>query len=273
VSKDKIVSVIIPTFKRKNDLLRLLRSVAESNYPKDSGGRLYGAKVAAGQYFFFIDDDNILDKNCIKYLADSLYTDKALGMAGPLMLLFNDKNRIWAAGARVSNWGTTTHVESKKYVNELTLPDKILNIDYFPNAFMVKRRILEQIPFDVVHFPHNWSEPDFGLRVKQKGYSAATITNAYEWHDVDYGGMTTRINARNVYDQTKSRILFRKRFFSSINSWLLFWSFTFPVSTLYYMKSIFESKDKKKLNMISGYFKGTIDGIKSNMKPDISQVS
>jgi GT2 family glycosyltransferase len=301
VANHQTVSIIIPTYKREKDLLRLVASIAKSDYPKDkmeivvvdnagelskeaiqpaagktklkvvwpgsnlycSGGRLYGVKEASGQYFFFIDDDNILASDCIRHLVDSFNQNPSQGMAGPLMLIYKDKKRIWAAGAKVNSWGMTIHQYGNKYLSEVDLPEVIPDIDYFPNAFMLKRRVLEEVSFDTEHFPHNWSEPDFGLRATMNGYTTATITKAREWHDIDYDGHTTRTDSVKVYDQAKSRILFRRRFFASAREWLTFWCINFPVSTLYYFKAILASPDKKKLAMLAGYVRGTIDGIKT----------
>lgn len=301
MANDQTVSIIIPTFKRKTDLLRLVASITKSDYPKEnmeivvvdnagelskkdiqpvsgkiklkvlwpgdnlycSGGRLFGAKKASGQYFFFVDDDNILARDCIRHLIDSFNKDQSQGMAGPLMLIYRDKKRIWAAGAKVNSWGMTIHQYGNKCLSEVDLPEVIPDIDYFPNAFMLKRKVLEEVTFDTENFPHNWSEPDFGLRAKMNGYTTATITKAREWHDIDYGGHVTRTDSVKVYDQAKSRILFRRRFFTSAIEWLAFWSISFPISTLYYIKAILASSDKKKLAMLAGYVKGTIDGIKT----------
>lgn len=301
MARDKIVSVIIPTYKRKADLQRLIKSITQSNYPEKSieiivvdnagdvsdkdikpaagkidykvvqpgsnlycsGGRLYGSKKAAGQYFFFIDDDNVIDPDCIRLLVESFNKNSSLGMTGPLMLIYKNKKHIWAAGAKVNSWGMTIHQYGDKNLDEVDLPDIIPDIDYFPNAFMVRRQVLEEVPFDTDHFPHNWSEPDFGLRMKKMGYTAATITKALDWHDIDYGGHTTRTDTIKVYDQAKSRILFRRRFFTRPSERLAFWGVSFPASCLYYLKAIWASPDKKKFAMIARYAKGTIDGLKT----------
>lgn len=300
MTTSKTISIIIPTFKRRADLLRLLASIADSDYPKKhieviivdnagdtteqdvesyakdlslkvahpaenlycSGGRLYGTKVASGQLFFFIDDDNVLAPDCLRHLVDSFQDDAKLGVAAPLMLFFKDKQKIWSAGANLNKWGLPIYLYGNQYAQDVELPNVIRDITCFPNAFMVRRDVLEAVPFDVDHFPHNWSEADFGLRVKKQGYHTATITKAREWHDIDYGGQTTRTDTAKIYDQAKSRILFRRRFFTDSSHWLMFWGVAFPLSSLYYLKAIWKSPDKRKLAMITRYAKGTLDGVR-----------
>src|SRR5579859_3843130 len=205
------VSIVIPTYNRRNDLLRLLASFAKLNYshtrleiivvdnasnltetelrqaagdipltlvapPENlfcSGGRLFGARAARGDYLFFIDDDNVLAPDCIGHLVDAFHEDAKLGVAAPLMLFYRDKRRIWTAGVRLSALGRPIYLHSGQRTGEVTLPAKITGLDAFPNAFMVKRRVLEAVPFDVASFPHNWSEADFGLRLKRQGFGGA----------------------------------------------------------------------------------------------------
>ncbi len=304
MSKQQTLSVIVPTYKRKADLQRLLKSIAESDYPARllevvvvdnagdlteqdllpsigdiklklvkpdknlycSGGRLYGTKYAEGDYYFFIDDDNILDKKCLSELAKGFSTIPNLAVAAPLMLVYKDKERIWTAGVRLNKLVQPIYLHGQELLSQVELPDVIMTMDAFPNAFMVKQEALETVPFDVDNFPHNWSEADFGMRIKQHGYATATITTARDWHDIDYGGQLTRTDRVKVYDQAKSRVLFRKRFFSSFFNWLTFWCLTFPVSTLFYLKAIFSSPDKHKSAMIGRYFKGTFDGFVTPLK-------
>jgi hypothetical protein len=303
------VSIIIPTYQRHKDLKRLLASIAELDYPasklevvvvdnagdlaeKDlktkvgkakltlarpdenlycSGARFYGAKIAKGHYFFFIDDDNVMSPESITELVASFKDTPNLGVAAPLMMFYKDKHRIWAAGVRLSRLGRPVYLYGNAEEQASALPETISDIDAFPNAFMVKRDVLEAVPFDVTNFPHNWSEADFGLRIKRHGYGGITNTRARVWHDIDYGGLLTRTDRVKVYDQAKSRILFRKRFATPL-SWVIFWIVTFPISSFYYLKAIQASPDKNKLAMLGRYIQGTFDGVKTPITKDVKKL-
>ena len=45
-------------------------------------------KTPMANIFFFIDDDNVIDKNCIKELVKIMQSDDKIGNAGPLMYYF-----------------------------------------------------------------------------------------------------------------------------------------------------------------------------------------
>lgn len=115
------VSVIIPTYKRKNSLIRLLRSLkdevsgndeiiiveqGENNrkdypailhtfpakwtyvYEKHKGTSIAknrGAKTAKGTYLVFFDDDVVVQKGCIAHLVANL-SDATIGIVGGRVL-------------------------------------------------------------------------------------------------------------------------------------------------------------------------------------------
>ena len=120
----KMVSVIIPTYNRCEDLNKLLHSIMESCYPdvevivvdnastdatksvvssycsKDiplhyvysnvnlnaGGGRAEGVRHAEGDYYLFIDDDNEIAPDMIAELVKFLEQHPATGLAAPLSL-------------------------------------------------------------------------------------------------------------------------------------------------------------------------------------------
>lgn len=295
----KLVSLVIPTYNRKDDLVRFLASVNTQDYPLSqlevvivdnaanltdesistalsekisyqllkpdnnlfcSGGREYGAKFAHGELLFFIDDDNIMEPSCIKNLAAHFETDSKLGVATPLTLYYKDKKRIWLAGVKLTNMGMPLYLHNGSYTNAIKLPDTIEDLDSVPNAFMTSQKVLEQVPFDTVNFPHNWSEADFALRLKKNGYKSLVDTKAISWHDIDYDGRLTRVDSVKVYDQARSRIVFRKRFMNKGLDWLAFWGIIFPFSTITYAKGGFKSSDKW-TKVMQQYIKGTRDGL------------
>jgi GT2 family glycosyltransferase len=289
------ISVVIPTFKRNEQLVDLLNSIACSNYPQhqieviviDNGGEFDGSEVnnldldvrvvkpgknlwsngarrrgterARGEYVLHIDDDNILEKDCIHELVKAMDADSGIGVAGPLML-DGSTDTIWCAGSCFDSWGRPVYLHKAKQYTAIS-NDQIRGIDFFPNACMVRRNVLERVPFDDVNFPHNWAESDFGLRVMSEGYEQVCIPSALERHFGGYDGPLTRIGPDKTYDQAKSRIIFRKRHMWKPGQFLKFWIVNFPASTLFYGWAILRSPVKK-LSTASSYIRGTLDGIK-----------
>jgi GT2 family glycosyltransferase len=305
-----LVSVVIPTYKRHDQLLRLLESIKKSDYPANAievvivdnasdlepkhikdvfpqativrpginsysnGARRRGTAHASGEYIFHIDDDNVLDSKCISALVEGLEKDPELGVVGPVMLV-DDTDKILSIGARISSYGIIHYIHKDDKIQDISLPEVIYGFDYLHNAIMVRRSVLEKISFDDINFPHNWAETDFGLRVGAAGYKMACISAAIERHFGGYDGLLTRIGPDKTYDQAKSRILFRRRHMSSPVELAKFWAVVFPISSLVYFWAIMRSPEDK-LKTLGAYIRGTRDGILTRVEkaptPEIGQL-
>jgi GT2 family glycosyltransferase len=137
LSTESLVSVIIPTFNRKDDLLSCLNSLKNSTYPNletivvdnastdgtydavkqifpnvkmvrseknlgVTGGRNRGAIESRGDYLLFLDHDMIVDRRMIEELLKTLKTDPKIGVAGPVVYYYDEPSKVWAAGTSIN---------------------------------------------------------------------------------------------------------------------------------------------------------------------------
>jgi len=139
--KKPLVSVVISTHNRRKNLIRLIRSLLESDYPTSSieiivvddassdgtfeyikarfanvnnlkvirnereklasGARNIGIQHAVGKYIFFVDDDNIMTKDTIRSLVKVMNEHPDIGLCGPVTVYYSNPNVIWCAGAYI----------------------------------------------------------------------------------------------------------------------------------------------------------------------------
>ena len=220
-SEYPLVSVVIPTHNRKEKLERLIRSILESDYPKDkleiivvddastdgthehikrlfpqvkiirndeekllAESRNIGIRASKGKYIFIIDDDNVVDRNTIKELVEFMEKHPEVGVAGPIMYFLNDPTRIWCAGIKRSYWTTITEYIGFNAIDIGQFKEPYESDD-FPNAFMVRREVFEKAGlFNSKIFPIHYDEGDFCQRVKKAGYKVMVVPTAKVWHDV-----------------------------------------------------------------------------------------
>jgi len=216
-----MVSVVIPTHNRKEKLTRLIKSILESDYPKDkleiividdastdgtyervkklflqvkiirndneklvSEWRHIGIKISRGKYIFLIDDDNVVAKNAIKELVKFMEEHSEVGVAGPIMYFLKDPSRIWCAGVKRNYWITTTKFVGFNTRDSSRYKEPCESED-FPNAFMVRREVFEKIGlFNSKIFPIQYEEGDFCQRVKRSKYKVMVVPTAKVWHDI-----------------------------------------------------------------------------------------
>jgi len=216
-----LVSVVIPTHNRKKKLEHLIRSILESDYPKDkleiivvddastdgtykhikklfpqvkvirndeeklvAESRNIGIKASRGKYVFLIDDDNVVDRNTIKELVEFMEKHPEVGVAGPIMYFLNDPTRIWCAGVKRSYWSTITKIIGSNARDNGQYREPYESED-FPNAFIVRREVFEKVGlFNSRIFPIHYEEADFCQRARKAGYKVMVVPTAKVWHDI-----------------------------------------------------------------------------------------
>lgn len=248
-TKTPLVSVVIPTHNRKDQLVRLIESINESSFRNIetividdnstdgtyneivnkfqtirifrndkkrlvSACRNIGIKNSRGDFIFLVDDDNILDSKCIENLLNFLNTHENVGVVAPLMYYFNKPTTIWCAGIRRSKLTsrTITIGNGKQDGSKFNVA---IESDDFPNAFMVRRTtvITQRVLFDEQRFPFMYEESDFTARIKRNGWKVMLVPSARIWHDVPkdllFMGRYTSLKA---YYLARNRIIFHKKY-------------------------------------------------------------
>jgi len=303
-----LVSIVIPTHNRKRKLIRLINSILKSNYPKDrleiivvddastdgtyeevkkrypnvkiirnerelllAGSRNVGIRHSRGEYIFLIDDDNIIDKNCINELIRVMEKHSLIGIIAPIMYYYKQPNRIWCAGIRRSmTTSLTTFIGRDKIDNNQF--NRLIDSMDFPNAFMTRREIIEKIGiFDEKNFPIHYDEADFAERVRRIGYKVVCDPKAKIWHDVplpeelkDKSILLNIHNELRAYFAGRNRIIFHRKY-SKLRQFLIFILIFNWLFTLYYLGVILlgsKKPFKERLKIVKAYLEGVMDGLK-----------
>ena len=218
---EPLVSIVIPTHNRKKKLIRLIKSVLESEYPKDkleiivvddastdgtfeyikkwfpqvkivrsneekflAESRNIGIRASKGEYIFIVDDDNVVDRTTIRELVAFMEKHPNVGVAGPVMYFLKDPRRVWCAGVKRNYWTTITRLIGFNTIDNAHFKEHYETED-FPNAFMVRREVFEKVGlFNSKLFPIHYDEGDFCQRVRKAGYKIMVVPTAKVWHDI-----------------------------------------------------------------------------------------
>lgn len=214
-----LVSIVIPTYNRKEKATRLLTSILKSRYPKNNlevivvddastdgtfeelkrtfpqvqiirnekeqllaRSRNIGISNCRGKLIFLIDDDNVVEENTVSELVYAMNRMANLGVAGPIMYYFDAPSRIWCGRVKRSNFTSLTSFPERN-LQRVNI-NRIVESDEFPNAFMVRREVFEKVGlFDEEIFPIHNDEGDFCKRVQRAGFKICLVPAARICHD------------------------------------------------------------------------------------------
>ena len=285
-NKGPMVSVIIPTYKRPEKLVRCLESVFKNTYKNietivinddpgsDLGSMLKkfkirliqhkrevylvksrneGARLAKGEILFFVDDDNILDKSAIENLVSKYRRIKNAGLIGPLM--YNSSGDLWFYGG-VATWINP----NVKPVPKTELNTELIKTDAIPNAYMISRKLYFKIGGEDPNFQIH-SEPDLAQRLNLAGYKNYIYTKAVTIHDI--GKRSINLLDRppyRMYATIMCNFLIERKYAPTLRFFLFLFAFV-PTHMILYLLYYIPFKAKNKREYYKAYLKGLKDGL------------
>jgi len=176
-----------------------------------AGGNNMGIKACSGEWIFFLNNDAILEKNCLEFLAKHIKPEQLVFM--PLMLKADSPEFIDSAGDMLYPWGYAYKYD-KVPANKFLEPKEIALACC--GAALFNRELVEKLNgFDEDFFLY-YEDVDLSLRARHLGAKIWLIPQAKVFHK----------GSATVGKKTPSRLYYieRNRFFAKLKN--------FPLSTL-----------------------------------------
>jgi GT2 family glycosyltransferase len=268
VSPDGTYKYLKEKFK-KNENVKIFRN--EKNLFA-AGTKNEGQKKAKGDYYLFVDDDNVLDSKMIENLLHVFNENKEIGELGPVNYNYNKKKSILMSRSTRNMWTTKT-----LHLRKLApfAGRKYWSTDDVPNSFMVRASIVNRhrIQFRS-QFGIMYEESDYAYRIKKAGYQIRMVRNAKIYHDIEDSNIGQKKDylyhfmedKRRPYVFARNRIIFHKLYSSNLQFVfiMLFWIWFFAA---YYMYKFIFYKGYGRFNFLNristawAYVRGTFNGI------------
>ena len=202
-----------------------------------------GAKIANGGFLLFLDDDNILGTDALVSLVDEFRKNPKLGLAAPMAVHKRPgkNNLIWSLGSDFNRWTSQPNDNCPNMPLEDLPPEpKTYSTSYYPNGFMVPRRIYDAVGGFDESYVQIFEESDFGWKICEAGYDAIISTMARTDHlGFLEPGCVPELRQLGIekpyrtYCFARNRLRFARKHFSFMQ--ILSVTFVFaPLSAVYY---------------------------------------
>ncbi|MGA2972892.1 MAG: glycosyltransferase [Candidatus Bathyarchaeia archaeon] len=293
------VTIVIPTHNRYGKLRALLESI-EKNRPNEldsvivvddsekpvriasdfqrlnlvhkvlkerffiSRAKNIGWRETKTEFVFFIDDDNVVDEGTIPRVYQAILRLPKVGAVMPAVLYKSKPSLVWVYAAQFLRSGPRFNLIGRNLPRDASLENRLLVADALPNAFMIRRKALDDIGgFDerlVVN-----SSMDLSLRLKSKGWQVLSFTGSFIYHDVEPPGKIGWWATHGAADPKRVRFEIRdwfiimhmihgkKRFFM-LRAMLESLRFIIPNLLAYVLRS--KSRRQLVLSLANGYIEG-----------------
>lgn len=228
-----------------------------------AAGRNMGIKPATGNYYFFMDDDAVVDKNAICEMLELLKTIKGAGIVQPKVydkdkpeLLQGVGHTINLLTGRAKAWG----VMEEDYGQY----DKDREIPMTGGICLIKRKVIDKIGmFDEDYFIP-YEDSDLCMRATKAGFKVYCSGTAKAWHQ---GKKTTAVNPRlewmgittpeRAYRIARNKMMFIRKH-ARITDLIIFLFVILPFYAMAHSAIIISSG---RLDILTSYWTGLFSGL------------
>lgn len=225
-----------------------------------SGGINLGIKKALelrAELIFIINNDTIVDKNCLEYLYKTICDYPLAAAAGPVIMYYSKPDKIWQAGGffRKIKMGTSVPDKGKR-LEEIS--KSVSKVSFLTGcALLFPAETFSRVGFfDTDYFFYS-EDVDLSLRIKAADLNMYFVPQANVWHKIDDIAVD-RTTPNVLYNLGRSSIILLRKNFSGFE---LFYGIIlrFTVYTIFRFGQII--KGRRGWDSAYAWFKGLVHGI------------
>lgn len=260
MTSSHVISIILNT-NRREDTLECLRSLAGQTYKNQravvldnhstdgsveaiqaefpgveiiaitenlgyAGNNNVGIEAALAQgadWVFVLNEDTILDPDCLLHLIDVGESDERIGIVGPMVYHHDEPDVIQSAGGQLGPYWESIHLaKNEEDQGQFTTPHLVEWISGC--AILVRRPVIEQVGMLDARFFYYWEETEWCVRAGKQGWQIVHVPQAKLWHK----GVQRNYHPKPslLYYSTRNRFLLLAKHRAPLLAWAMAWGQT-----------------------------------------------
>lgn len=253
------LDIKIHDFKSSSGSLILVKNDKNEGFAEGNNiGIRYAINNLNSDYILLLNNDTVVDKNFLVEMLKVAENDDKIGVAGPKIYYYDEPNKIWFAGGKIS-WKCCRGLNIGNNEIDTWQYEKVTEVEYVSGcAFLIKKEVVEKIGlFEKIFFLY-FEEIDWTLRASKFDYKSVYVPKGRIWHKVSRsgGGIKGKVG---LYYITKNRWLIMKKW-AKTTDFLFFIGYQ-AVGAL--ILPLFLSIYYKKSELFMAYYRGLYDGIRT----------
>ena len=185
-----------------------------------AGNNNVGIKIAINQHadwVFILNEDIVLAPDCLEKLMQAANNDNHIGILGPMVYHFDEKDVIQSAGGKIDDLWRAWHLGKNELdQGQFQTPQRV---DWISGcAILIRKEVLNQIGALDERFFYYWEETELCIRANLKGWGILQVPHAKIWHK---GVIREYHPSPNVtYYNTRNHLLLMKKHHASFIAWV-----------------------------------------------------
>jgi GT2 family glycosyltransferase len=215
-SSDGSVEAIKKTFPK----VQIIELVENYGY---AGNNNIGIKAAVDQgadWVFVLNEDTILDNECLSLLVEAGERDKKIGILGPMVYHHDEPDVIQSAGGELGPHWEAYHLEQDEPdTGQHTHPHEVRWISGC--GIFVRREVIQQVGMIDERYFYYWEETEWCLRAGSNGWKVVHIPAARLWHKGVQRDNQPKPSV--TYYATRNRLLTLSKHHAPASAWIYAW--------------------------------------------------
>ena len=247
---------------RDDQQVQIVQNEKNYGFAKGMNIGIQKALDSGAEYVFILNNDTIVDTNCLQNLYEVILSEPKAAVAGPIIMYYSNPEKIWQAGGFFNKlkMGITVPYKGKK-LSEISY--SISQVDFLTGcALLFPQQTFQEIGlFDTSLFFYG-DDVDYGLRIKNFGMNMYFVPSAKVWHKIEDISVD-RTTPYVLYHLARSTIIMLRKRFSGLEKWygiLL----QFTIYTLFRIKQIIEGG--RGWNSLFAWIKGLVHGLSAKVE-------
>jgi GT2 family glycosyltransferase len=238
-SQDGLVEVL---WQREPQVKLLVNKDNQGFTGGNNQGIRYGLENGA-DYILLLNNDTVVDRQCISELARVAENNPAIGALGPKVCQYDESNRIWSAGGIVDFSENVGRLRGYGHIDRGQF-DRPAEVDFISGcAVMVHRKVVEVVGLLSEEFyPAYYEDTDWGIRIRAAGYVNLVVPSARIWHkaSASTGG---DYNPTSKYLLGHHAVVFMRKY-ARWHQWIKWFIFAVLSLPFLYVVRAFQGKGK-----------------------------
>lgn len=135
------------------------------------------------EYILLLNNDTIVDEQCISELVAVAESNPAAGALGPKIYQYARSNRIWSVGGIVDFGENVGKMRGYGQIDRGQF-DEPAEVDFVSGcSVMVPTEVVKAVgPLSEEFYPGYYEDTDWGMRIRAAGYVNLIVPSARIWH-------------------------------------------------------------------------------------------
>jgi GT2 family glycosyltransferase len=211
-STDGSVEAVCSQFPR----VRIIRLDRNLGYAGNNNVGIQAALEADADWIFVLNEDTIVDPDCLAELVEVGENNPKIGIAGPMVFHYDEPGVIQSAGGLLNARYLPIHVgQNQEDTGQFPEPR---SVDWITGcSIFVRRAVLLEIGGLDERFFYYWEETEWCVRARRRGWQIVLAPKAKIWHK---GVQRNYRPSPNVtYYATRNRLLLMSKHHAPLSAW------------------------------------------------------